>query len=215
MSDITYERRKAVANAWKNEKGLVKDGKGTRDWTKNEQREILMTGKASGYEGHHMRDVSNHKSLAGDPNNIQFLNRKEHLQAHGGDFHNKTNGYYDPKTKKMHEFGRNKPHIDSQKLSNPLDDATKNKIQKNSSSVTEAKRKAASYENRSVKKTTLNNSLSDKKTDSKTLNNQRTSKVSTSNKASKSKTLSNQRNESSSKNNGNINSNIKNVTKGH
>ena len=107
MSNISYERRKAVANAWKNEKSLVVDGKGTRDWSQKEQSEIISKGKATGYQGHHMKSVDGHNSKAGDANNIQFLTRNEHLAAHKGDFHNNTNGYYDPSTGKMHDFGRN------------------------------------------------------------------------------------------------------------
>lgn len=217
MSDINYERRKAVANAWKNERNLVKDGSGTRDWTVSEQREILLTGKAKGYEGHHMRDVSNHNSLAGDPNNIQFLNRKEHLQAHGGDFHNKTNGYFDPKTNEMHEFGRNKPHIESQKLNNPLDDSSKNRILRSIDKSGEAKKDAASYERRSVNKSIIEKPNSDKKTDSKTLSNQRTNATVSNKRKTESKTLEKQRYESLGKNNSQSasKSNSKGVKKGH
>ena len=98
MSDINYERRKAVANAWKMERGYVIEGKGTRDWSRKEQREIICKGKANGYQGHHMKSVDGHNSKAGDANNIQFLTRSEHLAAHGGNYHNNTNGRYDPKT---------------------------------------------------------------------------------------------------------------------
>ena len=31
------------------------------------------TGKVAGYAGHHINDVKNHPGLAGDPNNIEFL----------------------------------------------------------------------------------------------------------------------------------------------
>lgn len=31
-------------------------------------------------------------SMAGDPNNIEFLNKSEHLNAHGGNYKNPTEG---------------------------------------------------------------------------------------------------------------------------
>ena len=111
MSDVSYERRRAVELAWKNEKGRVLDGKGTRDWSQKEQREIIAKGKAKGYQGHHMKSVDGHNSKAGDPNNIQFLTRSEHLAAHKGNYRNNTNGYYDPSTGKMNEFGRGKAKV--------------------------------------------------------------------------------------------------------
>ncbi len=120
-SSIGYERRKADVNAWNKEKELVLNGSGTRDWSPKEQRQILLTGKAKGYEGHHMKSVDGHNSRAGDAENIQFLNRKEHLAAHGGNFKNNTNGFYDYKTGVMHSFGRYKPTIEAKCLSNPLD----------------------------------------------------------------------------------------------
>lgn len=129
-SNIGYERRKAVANAWKKEKSLVSGGLGTRDWSKKEQKEILSKGRATGYEGHHMKSVDGHNSRAGDANNIQFLNRKEHLAAHSGDFHNNTNGFYDHKTGEMHSFGRNKPSIEAKKLSDPLSQKQVDKLTK-------------------------------------------------------------------------------------
>ena len=129
-SNIGYERRKAVANAWKKEKSLVCGGLGTRDWSQKEQKEILSKGKATGYEGHHMKSVDGHNSRAGDANNIQFLNRKEHLAAHNGNFHNNTNGFYNHKTGEMYSFGRNKPSIETKKLSDPLSPKQVDKLTK-------------------------------------------------------------------------------------
>lgn len=125
MSNIGYERRKAVAEAWKNEKSLVLDGRGTRDWSQKEQGEIIAKGKAKGYQGHHMKSVDGHNSKAGDSSNIQFLTRSEHLAAHKGNYHNNTNGCYDPSTGKMHDFGRNKAYIESKNLSKPLSESQK------------------------------------------------------------------------------------------
>lgn len=102
---LTRERQKAVRDAWKNERELVKQGKGTRNWSKEEREELLSTGKVSGYEGHHMKSVSLYPEHAGNSKNIQFLNEEEHLNgAHQGNYHNLTNGYYDPETGKMNEF---------------------------------------------------------------------------------------------------------------
>ena len=109
MSDIAYERRKAVAEAWKNEKKLVAAGKGTRDWSQKEQREILSKGKAAGYQGHHMKSVDGHNAKAGESSNIQFLTRSEHLAAHKGNYRNNTNGYYDPATGKSLSRNAGKP----------------------------------------------------------------------------------------------------------
>ena len=37
------------------------------------------------------------------------MDENEHLAAHGGDFKNPTNGYYDPKTKTFIDFGDTVP----------------------------------------------------------------------------------------------------------
>ena len=185
MSDIAYERRKAVAEAWKNEKKLVAAGKGTRDWSQKEQREILSKGKAAGYQGHHMKSVDGHNAKAGESSNIQFLTRSEHLAAHKGNYRNNTNGYYDPATGKMNDFGRYKAHADPRDLSNPLSESQKKYAysKAETSKKTQAEReKAKMAEQRSVSKTV--NSESPKRstesktpgtTTSKTLANQRSS----------------------------------------
>ena len=185
-TNLDYERRKAVANAWKKEKSLVGGGLGTRDWNKKEQREILSVGKATGYQGHHMKSVDGHNSQAGNANNIQFLNRKEHLAAHGGDFHNNTNGYYDYKTKEMHSFGKRKPSIEAKSLSDPLSKREVSKLTKNSAKINATREKARSMTPRSVNKTS--------KGASRTLNAQRTAKPTPAKGTeTKSKTLSAQR----------------------
>ena len=86
-------RRQAVRDAWKAEQQLVKKtGSGTRNWTKAEKAELLKTGKVKGYEGHHINNVKDHPEFAGNPNNIEFVKRPEHLDAHGGNFRNETHG---------------------------------------------------------------------------------------------------------------------------
>ena len=106
MSDVNQDRKSAVREAWKNEKALVREGKGTRQWSQSEQREIVAKGRAGGYEGHHMKSVKDYPQYAGNPNNIQFLNHAEHINgAHEGNTKNATNGYYNPETKTMQSFG--------------------------------------------------------------------------------------------------------------
>jgi hypothetical protein len=101
---LSNERQKAVRNAWREEKERVKTGRGTRDWSLNQQKELVNRGAVSGYEGHHMKSVSLYPEYAGDPKNIQFLSEQEHFEAHQCNYHNATNGYYDPKTHTMIEF---------------------------------------------------------------------------------------------------------------
>jgi hypothetical protein len=122
MSDTNQDRKKAVREAWKSERAYVREGKGTRDWAKSEQREIVAKGRAKGYEGHHMKSVKEYPQYAGNPQNIQFLSRSEHVNgAHKGNTQNATNGYYNPATGTTHSFGNRNPVVaKSQNLSAPL-----------------------------------------------------------------------------------------------
>ena len=121
MSRRTSEASKAIRDAWKREQKLVSEGKATRDWTLEQQKEILELGKVyyhskdpddinegKAFEGHHMKSAEAYPEYQGDSENIQFLSRSEHQEAHGGDFRNHTNGYFDPVTKITLEFGDNK-----------------------------------------------------------------------------------------------------------
>lgn len=115
MSRRTAEASKAIRKAWENEQQLVAQGKGTRDWTEEQQKDILDENKGKAYEengkafeGHHMQSAEAHPEYQGDPGNIQFLTRQEHKEAHGGDFRNPTNGYYDPITHETMDFGDGK-----------------------------------------------------------------------------------------------------------
>ena len=85
------ERQKAVRLAWLKEQELVSEGKGTRDWSPEQQKDILNpelgkaydeTGRA--FEGQHMKSAEEYPEYQADPNNIQFLTREEHLEAHMG-----------------------------------------------------------------------------------------------------------------------------------
>lgn len=110
MSRRTSESNKAIAQAWEREKQRVSEGSGTRDWTPDQQRDILRRGKAydengKAFEGQHMRSAEMHPECQGDLDNIQFLTREEHLAAHDGDWRNPTNWYYNPVTKEKLDFG--------------------------------------------------------------------------------------------------------------
>ncbi len=121
MSRRTSGASKAIRAAWLKEQELVSEGKGTRDWTPEQQKEILELGKAyyhsenpvdvndgKAFEGHHMKSAEAYPEYQGDPENIQFLSRAEHQAAHGGDYRNPTNGYFDPVTKTTRDFCDNK-----------------------------------------------------------------------------------------------------------
>lgn len=115
MSRRTAEANKAVRLAWQREYDLIQEGKGTRDWTEEQQRDILDLNKGKAYddmgrsfEGQHMKSVEKYSEYQGDPDNIQFLTKLEHLEAHQGNWQNPTNWYYDPVTKQIFDFGEGK-----------------------------------------------------------------------------------------------------------
>jgi len=121
MSRRTSEASKAIRAAWQKERELVSEGKGTRDWTPEQQKEILELGKAyyhsddpddindgKAFEGHHMKSAEAYHEYQGCSDNIQFLTRSEHQEAHGGDYRNPTNGYFDPVSRITHNFGDSK-----------------------------------------------------------------------------------------------------------
>ena len=113
MSRRTAEANRAVLEAWEHEQSLVMDGKGTREWSQEQQKDILDRGKAydengKAFEGHHMKSAEKYPEYQGEYQNIQFLSRSEHFAAHGGNFQNPTNGYYNPCTGITIEFGEGK-----------------------------------------------------------------------------------------------------------
>ena len=110
------ERNKAIRLAWEREQKLVAEGKGTRDWSQKQQTDILDPDKGKAYdengrafEGQHMKSAAEYPEYQGDPDNIQFLTRDEHLEAHKGSWQNPTNWYFNPETKEFMDFGDNKP----------------------------------------------------------------------------------------------------------
>lgn len=106
---LNKERTKAVRAAWRHEETLVQDGKGTRQWTVEQQKELLEKHRVVGYDGHHMKSVSEYPEYAGDYRNIQFLeHEKEHINgAHQGSTWTQTNGYWNYETRAMEEFNGN------------------------------------------------------------------------------------------------------------
>ena len=67
-----------------------------------------------------MKSVEEYPEYQGDPNNIQFLTRAEHLAAHDGYFVNPTNGRYDPATGKTTQLDENISPIEPMVLQNPI-----------------------------------------------------------------------------------------------
>lgn len=55
--EIRDLRNHAVRDAWKQEKELLLQGRGHRQWNQRQQREILERGSVRGYQGHHMISV--------------------------------------------------------------------------------------------------------------------------------------------------------------
>ena len=106
------ERNKAVRKAWEREQQLVQEGHGTRDWTEEQQKDILNPDKGKAYdeqgrafEGQHMKSAAEYPEYQGNPDNIQFLTKDEHLEAHKGSWQNPTNWQYNPITKEFINFG--------------------------------------------------------------------------------------------------------------
>ena len=95
---IASQRRNAVRKAWLIEyNDVINGGKGvTRQWSASEIKELINTKKVKGYFGHHMFSVNKYPDLAGDPNNIQFLTYKQHLDAHQNNWRNITSERYIP-----------------------------------------------------------------------------------------------------------------------
>lgn len=110
MSRRTAESNKAILAAWNKEQELVQEGKGTREWTPKQQQDILEKGKAYdddgvAFQGQHMKSAEMYPEYQGEPGNIQFLTRTEHLEAHNGNWRNPTNWYFNPVTKEKFNFG--------------------------------------------------------------------------------------------------------------
>lgn len=153
MSRRTAESNKAILAAWNKEQELVQEGKGTREWTSHQQKDILDKGKAYdengvAFQGQHMKSVEKYPEYQGDPRNIQFLTRAEHLEAHYGDWRNPTNWHFNPVTKEKTNFGDGEfIQCEIIQLADPVNKAQiKPEIEKevNQESVSEVQKKAES-----------------------------------------------------------------------
>lgn len=86
-------RRDGVKLAWKYEQADVKmGGRGSANWNKSQQQEILENGSVRGAEGHHQKNVANHPFEQANPDNIKFYkSRQDHLhKGHDGDWRNES-----------------------------------------------------------------------------------------------------------------------------
>lgn len=114
ISAQTGARSTAIDRAWVQEKSLVKEGGGTRNWTPSERELIKNTPNSqltsvmsnAGYTGHHINSVEGNGALGqkwqGDPRNIRFLKNHRHPsgtnehvhanQGHRGNTANATRG---------------------------------------------------------------------------------------------------------------------------
>lgn len=113
---LNLTQRDAVNAFWDKEKELVLQGKGTRNWTKEQQIQILNdetptyideNGIERSFEGHHMYSKNEYPKYSADPENIQALMKSsEHLSgAHGnGGTQTPTQGYYDEISKQTFNF---------------------------------------------------------------------------------------------------------------
>ena len=170
-------RRAAVAKAWANERALILEGKATRNWSKSQQAQIVATGKCKGYYGHHKFSVKNNPAEAGNKDNIQFLNQKEHQKAHNNNFKNDPRGRYDTKTGKVikdkHDRVTPEPVIE---LKDRMADSRKVSAQKKYDRLQSEKRaKAREYRHRQVNKISLDNGKSKRASLSKNARDSRSS----------------------------------------
>lgn len=112
-NDPTYTgaRNDGVNLAWKYEQADVgMGGKGSARWNAQQRQEIRDTGRVRGAEGHHQKNVADHPSDQGNPDNIKFYkSRNEHLQkGHRGDFHNQSDAPYIDKNKMLRRTNTNR-----------------------------------------------------------------------------------------------------------
>lgn len=142
MSNRTSEANKAIATAWENEKALILRGQGTRDWSLEQQIDILNRGKAydedgKAFEGHHMKSVEAYPEYQGNVENIQLLSRTEHISAHGGYTGNPTNGCFNPITGETKDFDADR--LEPCRIINLAEPIVNNNIDDNDNSSAEKK----------------------------------------------------------------------------
>lgn len=94
-ADYTGSRDDAVKLAREYEMYDIKmGGKGSGDWTRADFKSIRQGKWIKSAQGHHIKNVANHKIDQADPNNIKFYrNQKDHLnKGHKGNFQNPSDG---------------------------------------------------------------------------------------------------------------------------
>ena len=92
---INYARQRAVQDAWKMERQtIINNFPGTRNWTLSQRKELIETGRISGFDGHHINTVNGNLDLAANHRNIEFLTKTEHYDLHrqNGGTHNPISG---------------------------------------------------------------------------------------------------------------------------
>ncbi|PLT33629.1 hypothetical protein [Bacillus sp. V5-8f] len=104
----TSLRNDGVGLGWRYEQAEIEmGGKGSTNWSDAQRQEILNNGKVRGAEGHHINSVKNHPDQQANPDNIEFAkDRNEHLQKHGGDFRNPTEGDLIDRNGRLEEVNR-------------------------------------------------------------------------------------------------------------
>jgi RHS repeat-associated protein len=64
----------ARSEAWRQEAALVRAGhRGSREWSKEERKELIRHGRVSNYDAHHINSRNSSPELIGNPDNIEFL----------------------------------------------------------------------------------------------------------------------------------------------
>lgn len=162
MSNRTSKANRAIREAWENEKKLILEGKGSRDWTREQQQSIIDFGVAyddnnKALEGHHKLSVEAYPEYQGDADNIQFLTRVEHKEAHSGNFQNSTNGYYDYKKEKTIIYNDKYEPNPIINLSDPIV-ISKNKVERKESDK-ETVNKVEKYKSSTTKDTVIESAL--------------------------------------------------------
>lgn len=103
--DLQQARAKAVKEAWEREADRVREGKGTWDWTVEQQAEMLSRSHTSnpgvsGFEGSHILSARDYPEHAGNPDNIQLIPTIAHYDGvhERNPRGNTPNGVYHPDT---------------------------------------------------------------------------------------------------------------------
>ena len=115
MATTNAQRSKAIRQSLNREREYVENGQGTRNWTPDQQRQILngehpKDENGISYQGHHMKSVSAYREHLGNPDNIQWLSPGEHRNgAHHGHPHKPTNAYWNPDTGEDQPFSESAP----------------------------------------------------------------------------------------------------------